>query len=345
MLKLITVKMKKSIITLLNSTNGWLSIEFSNACNLKCLYCYRQNVDVMPIQFIDRRLINLLIKDLHKNNWRFSGVKLNWLGESTLHPEFMPIMREIHNAYFYNYLSLETNLNIDISDLFIDWKKPLYIFISIDTIDKRVYEIIKGYDYLDFVLKNIENILRFRKGYPKIRLQIIVTPENINTINETILFFKKHFGISRVLFNENLTLDYDYILLRRLIDPENQKRANLLFKKLKDKFQDIPDYKSDSEKRKRGPCEKLWTTPFIRANGDVIFCNEDPEMKLKLGNIKTNSFTNIWLNSKIENMRILHAKREFYKLPEKCKNCNVYWDTLHNDFFNKFLKIKGFNKF
>jgi len=333
--------MKKKI-KFLNSIKGWMSIELTNSCNYRCSYCYRKFVDKMPEQFISIKIVNELVKDLENNSFSFDGLKLNWLGESMLHPQFYEILRILFKSKVFEHYSQETNFYLYDNRLFTvnPDDRPYYIFISLDTLEDDLFFIKRGSNTLGKVLDNIHLILNTRKklnrNYPKIRLQFIVMEDNFQEL--CFIRDKVHsiFGIKDISFYEDIKAEHDYILFRPLVTREENYKNIKLFRQLKEKY-GIKEKKIDENIRLA--CEKLFSTPFIRADGTLIFCSNDPEMSLSLGNIKNTSFSKLWLGEFMEKLRTLHINREWEKLPEKCRKCHDYWDSIPEEILKEYLNI------
>ncbi len=80
----------------------------------------------------------------------------------------------------------------------------------------------------------------------------------------------------------------------------------------------IPE-QSDWLKRKK-PCFQLWNMMVMSKDGSVVPCCKDLFFELKLGNIKTDSFTDMWHGEKLKQMRLnqIEGKFEQYAV---CSNC------------------------
>ncbi|MDD2717408.1 MAG: radical SAM protein [Candidatus Wallbacteria bacterium] len=332
-----------SKIALLNRVRGWLSIEFTNFCNYACLYCYRGRVDRMPLSFLKPETLLHVLDDIEASGLTFAGIKLNWLGESTLHPEFSSMLEEIYRRKFYQYLSLETNLS-SLPEVLLGSgsDKPLFIFVSLDTLDPLKFKALRGADLLPAVLENLDKILEFRRmhkrKFPGIRLQALVLPENMDELERFRSFAVDRLGSGvPIRFQEDITAPGDYLLFRRLIDPQDQPAADSLYLDAGNRFGISGRLPFQLEKGVRRACEKLWATPFIRADGSLTFCSDDPEMSLKLGNLERTSFSELWLGERIDSLRRMQVLQNWQQLPDKCLNCNNYWPTLADEYFREYF--------
>lgn len=68
-------------------------------------------------------------------------------------------------------------------------------------------------------------------------------------------------------------------------------------------------------------CTKPWNNVFIETNGDVYFCCFSGRPEGKIGNLKKNSFEEIWNDE--ESMKI---RRDIMKgeIPAGCINCDLF---------------------
>jgi radical SAM protein with 4Fe4S-binding SPASM domain len=291
--------------------------------------CYKDEVDGIKKSFFNYKVFNKLVDDIEKNSLKFKGLKLAWLGEAFLHPEIDRILKFLVNKSFFDILSFDTNCHFLSENVLKSLKnidKSVFFYLSLDAVKKETYEKIrKGGDF-DKVIKNVFNLIEFKKKFGAkfyFRFQFIVQEENINEAEEFVNFWKNK-GYKKVLFEENPLFEEDFIFFRKLIAPRDQKKANELFENVKQRFEfknDNSDSKFGKSENKVKCCDKYWTMPIIRADGSVTCCNLDPEMKLVLGNIKEKKFSDIWVfGEKINLFRKGALKKRFYDKCEKCDN-------------------------
>jgi radical SAM protein with 4Fe4S-binding SPASM domain len=67
-------------------------------------------------------------------------------------------------------------------------------------------------------------------------------------------------------------------------------------------------------------CRELWTDSIILWNGDVTVCWVDPNAQFVMGNVANDSLADIWNCREYENLRDLHRRREYSKIP-LCDKC------------------------
>jgi|GEM_PF-2846555 len=339
-------------IELLNSVNPFLTMELTNLCNYNCVMCYREKVDLKEKGFMGKRLFTRVIEDIIANNLRFQGLKLSWLGESLIHPDinfFFNYLSE-HDS-FYNCLAMDTNTSFLTERVFRNLskiRKDIFLFISLDASSQSTYSTIRKGGKLNEVHKNIDLILQNRLDNLHLRLQFIVMKENINESMDFITYWNSRIPDIPILFEEDTCFKKDYIFFRRLITQTHQEKADMLHKSLKPRVRRylgknnmknqiiINETESliKTGNKKTSACEKLWTMPIIRFNGDVGYCNNDPEMSLMLGNVKKRPFSDIWIGNPAEERRLDYYKDKY---PKKCQNCSYRVCNISDDFFKQYF--------
>lgn len=109
--------------------------------------------------------------------------------------------------------------------------------------------------------------------------------------------------------NDNTNID-THLLQRGISDLLHKKHKFKLAFFPAIKVSDIPHYYSTTQDnfyngnkstKKVKRCIAPWTQIMVYPNGDIVFCNDNPDYIL--GNVKTESFTEIWNNNKSRKFR------------------------------------------
>lgn len=99
------------------------------------------------------------------------------------------------------------------------------------------------------------------------------------------------------------------------------------------KVSDIPQYYSNTQdifyngsksKKKVKRCIAPWTQTMIYPNGDVVFCNDNPDYVL--GNLKSERFPEIWNNNKSRKFRKF-IKENVLPICSRC--CGLYYHPFY----------------
>ena len=80
----------------------------------------------------------------------------------------------------------------------------------------------------------------------------------------------------------------------------------------------VPD-QGEWLKRKR-PCFQLWNMMVMSKDGTIVPCCKDLFFELKLGNVKTHTFAEMWHGPQLQQMRVNQIEGRFDKYAV-CSNC------------------------
>lgn len=266
-----------------------VDIELSSACNLKCPMCYtitdefKNNVKTM---FMDFELYKKIIDEIAGKVY---ALRLSWRGESTLHKNFIEVIKYAKEKGIkeVSFLSNGGKLDLDffkkIADAGADW-----ITLSIDGVDETY--------------NNIRSPLKFNE-----------TLQKVKDISE---YKKKH----------NLTKP---VIKVQTIWPairENPEEFYHLFAPITDMvaFNPIIDYLGEDQDiiyEENFSCPQLYQRVFIGSNGLAYMCNSDEFGKNSIGDTKTNTIHEIWHGEKLNDARKLHQQTDGFKQLEMCRKC------------------------
>jgi MoaA/NifB/PqqE/SkfB family radical SAM enzyme len=158
MIKKMIIRLKWHLAPYINfKTPSHIDLELSTRCNLRCSFCFRNEVKIKQ-QYIDYKLA-IKVLDQIKNQ----SVKFNWRGETLIHPDFSSIIDYAKN-YKNIYTMLHTSLALDdptrvIDALTFDIDE---LKISIDSCRPLIYSKIRKGSILDNVLRNTRVIQQAR---------------------------------------------------------------------------------------------------------------------------------------------------------------------------------------
>ena len=77
-------------------------------------------------------------------------------------------------------------------------------------------------------------------------------------------------------------------------------------------------------RRKRNPCKHLWYHPCIHWNGAVCTCTYDPHEKFPLGDLREQSFREIWDGEPYRRLR--RQFREDWNRVPRCNECSYAYE-------------------
>ena len=276
-----------------------IHLEVSSLCNLSCIHCPPQMVELKALQrkyeHMDIALFDKCMDEI--DQWGDRHLGLHEDGEPLLHPKIIYILDRVkRNNNHIVYLTTNAHrLDEEISNSIIKNKIDIINF-SIGAYSAEFYEKVRGKGF-DKVLKNIHSFLDLCKKSnwkTRIKMQIIDLPEFEEMQNE-IINFKKYW---------------------KRYDVELDIWKKLTWSVLDGKQSPVRRY----------PCFSLWQYLFVNSNGVVSPCCVDWRHELAIGNAYEKSLKDIWLDQPLKNLRQYHIEGREKEIP-LCKNCN-YWSWL-----------------
>lgn len=285
-----------------------ISIEPTTACNLRCPECpsglrsfTRPTGMLDPVLY--RRVIDELAPTLTYLTFYFQG-------EPFLHSGFLDMVgyassRKIYTSTSTNahFLNEETALRTVRSGLD-------RLIISIDGTTQEAYESYRIGGSLTKVLAGTRNIIaakgQMKSRTPHVVFQFLVVGPNEHQIPD-VYRLAKELGVDQVVFKTAQI--YDYANGSSLI-PKQERFSR--YKKNSDGTWSIKNQLSDH-------CWKMWHSCVVTWNGNVVPCCFDKDGHFVLGNLSTNSFSEIWRGEGYQRFRqsLLKSRSNI----EMCRNC------------------------
>lgn len=324
----------------------YVKLKIFYGCNLKCEMCNhwraRREAPLPSERFHEvlNELAELGTKKIH-----FSG------GEPMLRPQ-VPDMVEQASA-------LDIKVTMTTNGTLIDKVKAKQLVegglrgvnISIDSPVRKVHEKIRGVEgAFKATLKAVELFRRYKhKGKLSVRINTVVSRTNYQTL-ETLPDLAYELGADGINLipvddhcGEILSMrKKDIALFNQAIAPRIAERALALGLIVSDEDA-FPFGKTDSEVRlgragryafgyyDKHPCYAPWTHSLIDFNGNVYVCCMTRERIPPLGNLKNQSFREIWEGATYRHIRLkmhppaLAACRRCDDFIEQNKNI---WETI-----------------
>lgn len=258
-------------------------IEITNACNLNCSFCIKNQRKIIYMTKDEYKLIIDKIKDYTKE------IYLHILGEPLIHPDI---------NYFINY-AVNNNLlvNLTTNGYLIDNIKhnnQLHrLNISLHSFNKQYKLDLENY------LENIFNVVDEIKSNTFISLRLWVNSDNTKQILEYI----NH------RYNTNI------------MNLENNTKTMISNNLIIDTFHEFiwPDL-NNNYYNEVGRCRGLIDHIGILSDGTIIPCCLDSKGIINLGNIYTENLDAILNKSIVKEM--IQGFKEGYKCQELCKHCS-----------------------
>ena len=285
-----------------------ISFEPTTSCNLRCPECpsglrsFTRPTGMLQKDFF-RETIDSIYKDLTYLIFYFQG-------EPYLNPDFLDMVAYAHARNIYTATSTNAHyLTDDMARRTINSGLDRLI-ISIDGTTQDVYQQYRVGGKLEKVLEGARNIVKWKKELrsktPFVIFQFLVVRPNEHQI-DAVKRLGKEIGVDDVAFKTAQIYDYEH-------------GSDL-----------IPtiDYYSRYAKREDGcytiknkllnHCWKMWHSCVITWDGAVVPCCFDKDAQHQLGDLKQESFKDLWQGPAYQHLRgaLLRSRSEI----DICKNC------------------------
>jgi radical SAM protein with 4Fe4S-binding SPASM domain len=182
----------------------------------------------------------------------------------------------------------------------------VFVSISVDAFTKDTYDSIRrGLDFKT-VLDNIDLILKSRFDSNHLVVEFTMQKNNICEFNDFKSYWQDKTGGILVNYLTNRSGDLN--------------TYNTLFSP-KEAYSLVDTFKLQVIKKMLPFCPLPFTSFFILSNGDVLFCREDWNQKIVLGNLYESSIKDIWNSDQYQKLRNHIYHKRYDKIPV-CAKCS-----------------------
>jgi radical SAM protein with 4Fe4S-binding SPASM domain len=285
-----------------------ITFEPTTSCNLRCPECPSGKREfTRPVGMLQNDFFMSTLDELYKE---ISYLIFYFQGEPFLNPKFLDMVSYASSKNIYTATSTNAHyLNDAVAKKTVESGLSRLI-ISIDGTTQETYEQYRIGGDLKKVIEGAENIVKWKKELrsktPHIIFQFLVVKPNEHQIKDVEVLAKK-IGVDEVRFKTAQM--YDYVNGNKLI-PTIEKYSR--YKKQTDGTYTIKNEMLNH-------CWRLWHSTVITWDGLVVPCCFDKDAQHQLGNLKTESFKEMWQGNKYQNFRssVLRSRSEI----DICKNC------------------------
>ncbi|HYK43596.1 MAG TPA: radical SAM/SPASM domain-containing protein [Parafilimonas sp.] len=287
-----------------------ISFEPTTSCNLRCPECPSGLREfTRPTGMLKKDFFKETIDAVHKE---LLYLIFYFQGEPFLNPDFLEMVKYAHDKGIYTATSTNAHyLNDEKARRTVESGLDRLI-ISIDGTTQEVYKQYRVGGNLEKVLEGARNIVKWKKELksrtPFVFFQFLVVKPNEHQV-EDVKRLAKETGVDQVRFKTAQVYDYDN-------DP------NHLIPSI-DKYSRYRKDKNGKMQIKSGlsnHCWKLWHANVITWDGLVVPCCFDKDAMHRLGNLRTQSFKDIWHNENYKQFRSELMKSR--KNIDICANCS-----------------------
>jgi radical SAM protein with 4Fe4S-binding SPASM domain len=300
---------------LLNKPVQWgypvsVSFEPTTSCNLRCPECpsgLRQFT--RPTGMLQKNFFRDTIDDIYKE---LLYLIFYFQGEPYLNPDFLEMVKYASSKGIYTATSTNAHyLTNDAAKLTVQSGLDRLI-ISIDGTTQEVYKQYRVGGNIDKVLEGAKNIVKWKKELksktPFVLFQFLVVKPNEHQVQD-IKRLAKEVGVDEVRFKTAQVYNYK-------TDPNNLIPTQDKFSRYKKNA----DGSYTAKNKMANRCWKLQHATVITWDGLVVPCCFDKDATHKLGNLKTQSFKQIWRNDNYKQFRSELMKGR--KNIDICANCS-----------------------
>ncbi len=287
-----------------------ISFEPTTSCNLRCPECpsgLRQFT--RPTGMLQKDFFSKTIDEIHKE---LLYLIFYFQGEPYLNPDFLDMVKYAAAKKIYTATSTNAHyLNDENAKRTVESGLDRLI-ISIDGTTQDVYKQYRVGGNIDKVIEGAKNIVKWKKKLnsktPFVFFQFLVVKPNEHQI-EDIKQLAKEVGVDEVRFKTAQVYDYE-------------TNTNNLIPTI-DKFS---RYKKNSNGRYSAKnklanrCWKMQHANVITWDGLVVPCCFDKDAMHQLGNLKNQSFKQIWHNDNYKQFR--NELQKSRKNIDICANCS-----------------------
>jgi len=280
-------------------------LEITNQCNLRCSMCGQSWFEGKRTYIPDEVLAK--VRELYPH---LKEISVFGFGESLVDKRFFDILSDIPDHILTKYVSnglLITRENAE--KLITQGLDELYI--SIDAATPETYKFVRGVQGFERIIENIRGLVELKKQLNSPTPVITMAYTFYRRTAEEFLDFIR---LAHSLGVQKVSGDYLIVYRKELVEESlffDQELGNKVFRDAKALAQElgielvIP--KSFEEARQEEstdsgmiPCYEPWEFVYFRSDGHIGPCCVND---IKLGDLNTQSFENIWNSNTYQNFR------------------------------------------
>ena len=287
-----------------------ISFEPTTSCNLRCPECpsgLRQFS--RPTGMLQNDFFKRTIDEIHKE---LLYLIFYFQGEPYLNPDFLEMVKYASDKKIYTATSTNAHyLTEEVAKRTVESGLDRLI-ISIDGTTQEVYQQYRVGGNLEKVLEGAKNIMKWKKELksktPFVFFQFLVVKPNEHQI-EDIKRLAKEVGVDEVRFKTAQVYKYE-------TDPNNLIPSIDKYSRYKKNTDGLYTAKNKLANR----CWKMQHANVITWDGLVVPCCFDKDATHQLGNLKTQSFKEIWHNANYKQFRneLMKGRKNI----DICANCS-----------------------
>lgn len=311
---------KKSKLLNLNYLPITMDIEPTTGCNFRCTMC-----QVSSPNFISKNLDYEMFKQVIDGNKQLLKIKLQGMGEPLVNNNFFNMVEYASKYSIVSEITTNGSLLNQNNILKLQQSNLSRITVSIDGATPGIFEKIRVKSNFETVISNCKNLISSYKKKiirPEISAWCVIQNDNVNQFEE-IYDLCKEIGFDKLTYQFHISGwgkdEWNNINKNKKIEINSIKEKIV---KIKNKGimegMEINIFEENLLTFSK-QCVWPWESSYISKTGDVVpCCIIGDEKVVSFGNIKENSFKEIWNSKNYISFRENIRKNE---IPDYCKNC------------------------
>jgi len=308
-----------------------LYIEITNECNLNCKICFRRFWKDSIGQMSFKHFQDILKQA--KEFPELETVYLGGIGEPTIHPDFIKIIKKVKEAGYRLEFGTNGTQIAEYADSLIEYGVDK-IIVSIDAPEPAIYRDIRGTDFFS-IESNILAIQKMKKklrrNLPEIGIEVVVMKSNKNLLFGIVQLANK-VGVNHILFsnlipfNKLLTKEIVYddsMDYKKLINDLNtaigKYNVRLEFPKFNLQTERICQFVEKKSTVIRWDGEVAPCYRFLHSYNEFIFGRKKEVVAHSFGNTFKEKLSDIWTSKDYEVFRY-NTKNSIYP---SCTDCSL----------------------
>ncbi len=286
-----------------------ISIEPTTSCNLRCPECpsglrqFTRPIGMLEPAFF-KSTIDAIYKELIYLTFYFQG-------EPYLNPNFLEMVKYASQKKIYTSTSTNAHYLTEEQALKTVQSGLDRLIISIDGTTQDVYQQYRVGGSLEKVIEGTKNIVAAKKQLqsktPHIVFQFLVVKPNEHQLND-VEQLARTLEVDEVVFKTAQVYDFEN---GNPLIPTNEKYS---------RYKKLANGKYIIKNELLNQCWRMWSACVITWDGIVVPCCFDKDAKHQLGDLKKQSFKELWHSEKYQAFRqsLLRSRKEI----DICQNCS-----------------------
>lgn len=279
-----------------------LTLELTNACNLRCAMCPSRLRPELAKGLMEPSLFRRIVDQAAEH--RPVALVPFFRGEPLMHPQVLELLDHAKRRglgpvqLVTNGLLLDEGLARGLLDLGLD-----FISFSLDSVRPEEYAQIRQGGDFSMAMANVARFMDYRgRGGYATEVQVSATRTGLNqeSISQFIAYWQRRADRTRIYYEHS-----------------GDGHTGSL---------DCPEVPRDMERR---PCHKLFEDMVVYFDGGVALCNHDWYRAPVLGDLNAASVAQVWLGPAYQELRRQHLHPQELQ-DGTCRHCD-HWKISYLD--------------